>query len=683
MGKLPLFVYSVLLFLSVNSFGQLIPEDFLSFSKVYEQTLADCKKREYANSEKTLNDWISSNPQSEYRQFAGTQLERVKSTNGVFDRIKGLSPVKLTGIQFKIGNTNATITGVEKDTLKIKMELSSGTSKNEDVNITKLPALSIYYILAKASPETSLEDTSILLLADQNFKMANSILIKMKKGGTNIDSQAGWLREWYNFPRFSAAMQELENTESLIKAGSFDTALTKIAQINKSISAVEELNALFKSVLRKAAENVKSAEEEALKKELAAFIDFPVKPDQHKKVTCVEFPQFKYDVYLPPQYDHKGKTFLPIMYTFSPGGGGMVGHFKKIAKELGIILIGNLESKNNTSYDNILGSFHAMVLDVRQRIHFDANAQMSSGMSGGGSMAYYFNRRAAPLIAASIPMGSWLGGDHNELLHWHKEGLLVARTHGNNDGGAKGWIAKDGAYLKKWKVEVRDWEFPGGHVSAPYEIQKEVFDWILKTIKKEPESARLKANEDKNKWMAYLSGGDTQKTFNECMKVLIESPRTWRALAAQKVIDKLFTLPPESLKNTFSKINDLPGDFEALDFVKFIADSAYLAGDEKRVLAAHEAIMAHKKGYDRWGYTAMWSLLGSPNEEARHPEKVIPFLEKIKSPSLDEEINLGTAYALAGKMDKAKELLKKVQKQVDKKVKHSSSHFEFFKNQVK
>ena len=682
MGKLSL-LFTTILLSAFSLSAELLTKDFKEFAEIYEQTLKNSKIRNYDKSVSDLEAWLKKNPDSSLKSKAETLLKRLTNTVDVFDRLKKCSAQTLIDTELKIGKSKASVTDFKNGTLSLKLSLSGSATKKETVTLEKLPALSIYYLLIKAEPEKNLQDTATLLLADQNYKLAKSILLKMKKGGQSIDFHTQWFKDWYAFPQFSATYKKCLAVDELMKAGSFGEAKSTITTIQKSIAKNEAVSALFSEMLSTAASSIDKAEEKAREKELAAFINYPLKPGDHKKVTCAEFPQYKYDVYLPPQYDHKGKTLLPILYTFSPGGNGMVRHFKKAAGEMGIILIGNLESKNGVNDDKIVGSFHAMMKDIRQRIHYDPNFQMTAGMSGGGWSAYYFARRYASQISGVLAMGAWLGQQYDEDVYWQQDGLIVARTHGNNDGGAKAWVGRDAAYLKKFKAVIQDWEFPGGHVAAPYEIQKQALEWMLKNIKKEPAKAQQEAASFKQKSLSYVSSGNVNKALEECVKVLITSPRTWKADAAQRVMDKVLNSSSDKFKTAFKRVGDLPGKNKLLDYFGLKVLGAGQAGDKNIAYNYYTCLKNLKGGFKRWDISSMWALVCNNSKNLHNPDEVIDYLDSKKSLNINEEICLGAAYVRKGEMDKANELLKKVEKQVKNKVAHHKTKYEEFKNMVK
>lgn len=665
---------------NINADNHLLPKDFQELSSLFENTLNKSKARQYSEMTIQLEAWLKKYPNSSYKEFISQQITRLKKAEGIFKKLKQCPAQTLIGTALKIGKTKATVSDYKNGTLTLKLVLSGSATKKEILNLEKLPALSIYYLLIKAHPKTQLEDTATLLLADQNYKLAKSILGKMHKGGKDISWHSAWFKEWYSYPQFAAFYKSFKEVASMVEAGSYGNASTQIGTLKKSTAKNETLNVLFNNLIENSSKVISEAEEKAREEELAAYIKYPVKAGQHTKVTCKDFPNIKYDIYLPPQYDHKGKVFLPIMYTFSPGGGGMVRHFKKIAEEMGVIIVGSLESKNGVNSDVYRGTLYATTADIRSRVHFDPTAQFSAGMSGGGWTAYGFARLNAPHTSGVLAMGAWLGNQHDHDFDWHKEGLLVARTHGNKDGGAKGYLGKDAAYLNDYKItKIKDWEFPGGHVSAPLEIQRPALKWMLENRKTQSSADIKNAQELSQKIQGYIASGNTQQAFDMSMKTMMTMPRTWHAYMAQKAIDKLMNLPAASLKGTFKNVNDLPGKYELLDFLSFQLEGAGLIGQENVVHNSFECLKNLKSGLKRWYLTPVWFLAAAKFENVRKPNVVIDLLGKKKSLKINEQICLGAAYAHKGDMEKAKEIMAKIQKQVKNKASHNSSYLAAFK----
>jgi len=266
---------------------------------------------------------------------------------------------------------------------------------------------------------------------------------------------------------------------------------------------------------------------------------FPLSAGQRGMVACRDLPAISYDAYLPPSYSSDG-TPLPIIYTFNPGGGGMVADLQNVCASLQIILIGIINSSNDTTDDVIQRDTYAVARDVRQRLVYDPTAELAGGFSGGAVVAYQFARFRPKHTAGVLAMGGWLelpdGALPSETL---PAGLLVARTTGNTDSGGNAWLGHDGLYLGSWNDVVKDWSFTGGHQVAPADIQNAALSWILNTRVKAAANDRATALTQGNSWRARIAAGDRQAVLREAVAVLMSQPRSWFAYQAQLVLDQL------------------------------------------------------------------------------------------------------------------------------------------------
>ena len=87
----------------------------------------------------------------------------------------------------------------------------------------------------------------------------------------------------------------------------------------------------------------------------------------------------------------------------------MVGDFQTVSASMQIIVIGVINSYNGMSWDVVLRELHAVTRDVRQRLVFDPTAEMATGFSGGGVVAYEYSRYRGQHVSGILPMGSWMG----------------------------------------------------------------------------------------------------------------------------------------------------------------------------------------------------------------------------------------------------------------------------------
>ncbi len=398
-------------------------------------------------------------------------------------------------------------------------------------------------------------------------------------------------------------------------------------------------------------------------KQVTPYKHFPVDAGQHRKVTCEDFKNIKYDVYLPPEYSPEpGKPVHPIIYTFSPGGGGMVNHFKKVAADLQIIIVGNLHYKNRKSYDRILGSWHAMTTDVRKRIRFDASAQFAGGLSGGAWAAHDFAREYAPHISGVIDMAGWLGNRYDEEKYWHPEGLLVARLTGKNDTNVLNNRESDREYLQQFDVRIKDWTFPGGHEPAPAPYLKKAIEWLLAERQQTTEKDRSRARNMFVQGRKAIAKGREKRVFDKCIDILMKRRRTPQAVVADRLLAQLMREETDALLDFRMIRLD-----KSRELVGFLINKLYaggLAGDKMVFRSAFYCLDSLNVDTDKWMHHTVWILATSKKEDMKYPRKAVELARKrLDNVSSDNEnlVAAVAAYSAAEEHEKAKRLFKKIE----------------------
>lgn len=315
---------------------------------------------------------------------------------------------------------------------------------------------------------------------------------------------------------------------------------------------------------------------------------FPLIAGQRGTVTCLDSPSISYDIYLPSTYSTSAAP-LPILYTFNPGGGGMVSDFQAVCSNMQIITVGIINSANGTSLDIIYKDIHAVTRDIRQRVVFDPTAEMAAGFSGGGSACYYFSRFRPQHVAGIFAMGGWMGvADFKyTLLDRVQYNLLVARSTGTNDSGAAYYRSGDKGFLMNTcGAVVNDWGFTGGHEVAPDNIQTAALTWILTTRTMAGSNDRTNALAQANNWRTRISAGDRQAVLYEAAYALMDKPRSWYAYQAQLILDQLMN---STTFRTLDVADIARGDFANNHFY-FSARGAALNSDWPTYHASMKAL---------------------------------------------------------------------------------------------
>ena len=332
---------------------------------------------------------------------------------------------------------------------------------------------------------------------------------------------------------------------------------------------------------------------------------FPLVAGDRGLVTCLENPSIIYDAYLPTSYS-PGTAALPIIYTFNPSGGGMVDDFQQVAASMQLIVIGVRNCRNHLPWDEIYREFHAVARDVRQRLVFDPSAQITAGFSGGGVAAYAFSRFEGQHIAAVLAMGSWLGCTNNIYPpeEWLRSGLLVARTTGNTDSGALGFVVNDGNYLVACGAVVKDYSFVGGHQSAPDDMKTAALNWILNNRVLGGPNERANALAQATTWQTRIAAGERQAVLAEVAAVLFGQRRNWFVYQAQRILDQLMDEAAFRALDTTALAQGLA----ARDHFYYAARGAGLNNDEQHYRAAMKAL-AGVTGADGYRRSDVYALL--------------------------------------------------------------------------
>ena len=622
------------------------------------------KNRHYSKALQILEDWQKLYSDSPIHPQTLKKKSQIELTINIF---KALDNCEFTEkLLLPLDGTKVEALNIRGGVLSYKKTFRGGGKGKKSRPVIKLPISTIYFLLKRTRPKSYLSDSTTISLLDHNFKMTNKFLKKIRKGEMNKQELVSMLQSQRSLSKVKKEYKIIRSTRKALKAGDFSKAKSLLKKSVKYISQKKNNPFLLTDTINVLNLQITQALNEKEQNRLKRYINYPVANDQRTKVSCLEFPKIKYDVYLPPQYDRTGKKVLPILYTFSYGGGGMVHIFKDLAKEMGIILIGNLESKNNQSMDQTAGSWYAMVRDVQRRIHFDPARQFAGGMSGGGMTSYKFSRCYSSSISGLIPMGAWLGKLWDKKTQWYSKGLVVARTTGNNDKNAKAWLDRDKEHLEHFSVTVNDWQFPGGHVTAPKDIQNKVFKWLLSQRPPAKNKEKKAAHKFYKKCQLKVSQGKSAQVFVSCMNTLFEQPYTWHSLKAQIIIDKILKSHSKELKKSASVLKALNARFKVQDTIDYYLYSSALIGDAK-TFNSLLSVSRKMKRLNPWSIDTLWLLATSEFKGIKNPKRVLSILKKEQNLSTNEMIGLAAAHSKLGNNSKCKELMEKINSLIQRK----------------
>jgi hypothetical protein len=570
--------------------------------------------------------------------------------------------------EIKVGSKKIRVTDFSDKSISYMMN-----DKEIKADNNKMPTSFFYALLKSANYSNSIEASFSYSLFTGDLKSSQQLLklLQKKKLLTPEQTLA------YRYITQSQLITETSLRFTALKQTLIEEDLTQSQTELKNISALisqsSTLNDLFLTSLSDFQKKALQLKNKIREQELKLFLDFPLEAGQSRKIQCLNYPSFFYDIYLPPQYKHDGSVLLPIMYTFSPGGGGMVNHFKQLASTQGIILIGNLESRNNQSYDKIKNSWYVIKRDINQRLHFEPGRQFSSGMSGGGAATYVFARRFYSQISGSIPMGAWLGYSSKPEDHWQMPGYKVARTSGDKDKGAKSYVERDKNILKEHGVEVSDTFFPGGHTPAPRDVQTTSFIWLMEkcTAATDKEIGEKFYSQSNNLIQSKQAG----KLLVQCLKILREEPYTWRSFKARMIYENILASHGKDIMKFKTDLSKLKMDHISIKTFGEDLHGAALVGDENTFWACLKIMESHD-ALDTYFRTAAWHLCQSKHPQIIDLKTARTLIESRRTLTLDESIvKAGLALAESDKKAYLKEF-KEIERRIADKEKYWKTRYQ-------
>lgn len=314
---------------------------------------------------------------------------------------------------------------------------------------------------------------------------------------------------------------------------------------------------------------------------LSVFANAEVLPEKGRETTiaCREFPNVSYRVLIPNEYDPAKPC--PIIYTFSPGGGGMIAAHQSACQIKPTILVGVCGSSNGKPEMDYIGETYAVMLDTLDRFSIDPGAEYCAGLSGGAVVSYSVARQNKERICGVMASGGWL---QNMYQSWfvYPKGLLVARVSGINDEGAKSWAKKDMDHLRKSGCKVKDWSQPGGHEVGTPENIKEMMRWLIEEKSADTTVATAQGKADR-----WASSPYSEATIKETLDAIKAQPHTKAGALALLHLSRIMKDDVQFSRVTISASAKGP---ELTGFFGYMAYGAAMAGDRARFRSATYAL---------------------------------------------------------------------------------------------
>ncbi|MCM8537483.1 MAG: hypothetical protein NE334_16195 [Lentisphaeraceae bacterium] len=661
-----------LVFFSGKVFSADIPDDLNSYCFFVNDVTTKAKARNYSEALKVFNLWNNFEYKDKYADDVQVLQSVIESSEQSFNKYILAKAAELKDKSFVIDKKTVKITSLDATNIYYKIKLPVGF-KVTHAKVRELPPISIYTILKHTRPSTYQLDTARILLLDHDFTAARNLLARAKSKGVDIKPLERPYSVMQEINQTTQIHQLLMQADNALRKNELSELTLNAEKAKELLSKNKELDPRFAEAFKKYENEIANVKKKQKAKELERFLNFPVQKDQQTDVTCLENPKFKYEIYLPPQYDHSGRILLPIIYFFHPGRKSYIQKYKSLAKEMGLILVTNYQTHGRIDYTRIHDSWYAMMKDIHSRVHFEPSRQISSGHSGGGFFCYDFARQFSHHISGTISMGGWLANRHDERWQWFREGFLVARVSGEKDNG-KSYLDRDFRHMDKYNVKLKDWQAPNRSPSPP-NVFKEVLTWLF-------ENTQLATDKDdaeafKERCLSNIGTNKYGQALNEALQVIIDEPYTFKAIAAQQVIEKIFESENVNLKNNY---DPEVLAFESPIIIDLVGFYISVGGIIKNHTLFNNAVDSLEKANRllEWDDLTTWRMLSSPNKKILdydHAEKIIMKRKEISTLQINHKIFLGLIYKFKGRDIDAQKIYEEAKTEVDSGTSHNKGMF--------
>ena len=275
-------------------------------------------------------------------------------------------------------------------------------------------------------------------------------------------------------------------------------------------------------------------------------------------------------------------------------------------------------------------------------------------------------------------MGGWLGNEYDEKLHWYRKGLLIARTTGDNDTGAKNYLESDKKHLEKFDVVLKDWFHPK-RTPSPKPILTEALNWIFKQRPKSTEIDYSKGQEFKEMCYTMINAGKITDAINACLRKFLYAPYTWEAIEASKIFETLIESHSAEILQTYEAPENLKNNAMVTNFIGNYIFVTPLHGEYKGFNSTTH-LLRHFSDTNYWFFQAAWQMATSSFPKIKNFNKAAEILNYAKlTDNTNSKILRAVIYFGVGKTDEAEKLYFQILQEIEQKKSHTSSMFKTLK----
>ncbi len=181
---------------------------------------------------------------------------------------------------------------------------------------------------------------------------------------------------------------------------------------------------------------------------------------------------FHYRLYLPADYDARGKRTYPLMFIASPGGNARMGAMAERLKRDRWIVAMLVESRNRSIV--WLPNFMAAYDDITQRVRVQKSMIFCTGFSGGARVCSYYPRFRPGFQGLILQAAAFQ--QRPRYLTGPNSHVAVYGTFGNRDPNRREARRVRAGVPPQTRTLVELWE--GGHRWAPAPVFNRALDWL-------------------------------------------------------------------------------------------------------------------------------------------------------------------------------------------------------------
>ena len=339
-----------------------------------------------------------------------------------------------------------------------------------------------------------------------------------------------------------------------------------------------------------------------------------------KTIKTVLIEGYSYLLYLPKTFNDNNP--LAIVYVFADDENQLKDYIK-LSEKLQLIIV-YVTTNNKSNLVKLTGEVYAVILDVFSRLSFDPSAQYVAGACNNSKIAFMAERFLKEQIAGVYTCSGDLGISYNDWYQF-KRNVMIARVYDSRNKALKKQLVDDKKFLSNYDVIIKDWIYKGNRTQPPATIIEEAFLWLIDNRKAALQIDMRLAQQLSLRWRNDYVLGKGSLVFEECLLTELNSPCTWQAYQARKMINEILS---DYKKFSKYRLKNLKYTKSLENYFCQIAYASILAGDVNRLKSS--LIVLDKIGLRDpiWAANLTMAFMISPHKKTQSIKTACSLLEK-------------------------------------------------------